>query len=238
MNTIDIIKDLWFFDDHIKNVTGPLIVAALIWSIKSLRKSFNPLIFIFTNNLSSNFIKLSTDEKVNALKIIQNHNENDDKHLTLINEYRLRDCGLHYPIPVLRVLFDYVHDNNIRLNSTGFLSFLDCNQIFNYERNTMPVHSINKTLKHTGLYLGVVLFFIINFSYIPSTLKSLYHSPFNFTNATTILSITLLVSVLIRFSYIMIEHVFSFAWAINFSKKMNKYEKEMKINEMIMKFKI
>lgn len=30
MNTIDIIKDLWFFDDHIKNVTGPLIVAALI----------------------------------------------------------------------------------------------------------------------------------------------------------------------------------------------------------------
>lgn len=238
MNIIDIIKDSWFFDDHMKNITGPLIVAALIWSIKSLRKIFNPLIFIFTNNLSSKFIKLSTDEKVNALKIIQNYNENDDKHLTLINEHRLRDYGLHYPIPVLRVLFDYVHDKNIRLNSTGFLSFLDCNQIFNYERHTMPVHSKSKILKHTSMYLGVVLFFIINFSYIPSTLKSLYHSPVNFTNVTTILSATLLVCVLVRASYIMIEHVFSFAWAINFSKKLNEYEKEMKNNKIITKFKI
>ncbi|NNS06930.1 hypothetical protein [Erwinia sp. JH02] len=238
MNIIDIIKDSWFFDDHMKNITGPLIVAALIWSIKSLRKIFNPLIFIFTNNLSSKFIKISTDEKVNALKIIQNYNENDDKHLTLINEHRLRDYGLHYPIPVLRVLFDYVHDKNIRLNSTGFLSFLDCNQIFNYERHTMPVHSKSKILKHTSMYLGVVLFFIINFSYIPSTLKSLYHSTVNFTNVTTILSATLLVCVLVRASYIMIEQVISFAWAINFSKKLNEYEKEMKNNKIITKFKI
>ncbi|WP_455819211.1 hypothetical protein [Pseudomonas cerasi] len=238
MNIIDIIKDSWFFDDHMKNITGPLIVAALIWSIKSLRKLFNPLIFIFTNNLSSNFIKLSTDEKVNALKIIQNYNENDDKHLTLINEHRLRDYGLHYPIPVLRVLFDYVHDNNIRLNSTGFLSFLDCNQIFNYERHTMPVHSKSKTIKHTSIYLGVVLFFIINFSYIPSTLKSLYHSPVNFTNVTTILSVILLVCVLVRSAYIMIEHVISFAWAVSFSKKLNKYEQGIKIKKIIVKFKI
>lgn len=238
MNTIDLIKDSWFFDDHMKSITGPLIVIALTWSIKSIRRLLKPLIFIFTNNLSSNFIKLSTDEKGKALKIIQSHKESDDKQLTLINEAKLRDYGLYYPLPTLRVLFDYVHDNDIRLNNSGFLSFLDCNQIFNCERNAMPVHSKSKTIKNTTMYLGVILFFILNFSYIPSTLKSLYQSPFYSTNVTTILSVTLLACVLVRAAYIMIEHVFSFALAINFSKKLNKYEEEMRFKKMIAKFKI
>lgn len=134
MNVIDIVKDSWLLDEHFKGITGPLIVAVSIWSIRTIRRLFFPFFWIFENNLSSGFLKLSVDDKINALKLIGEYRETDDKYDVLMKELKVKQYGLFYPLPISQALFNYIHDENIRMDSTGFLSFLDSNQIFDYDK--------------------------------------------------------------------------------------------------------
>ncbi len=41
-----------------------------------------------------------------------------------MKELKLKQYGLLYPVPILKILFCYIHDNNIRINNTGFYPFL------------------------------------------------------------------------------------------------------------------
>lgn len=108
------------------------------------KKTFFPFFWIFKNNLSSGFLKLPVDDKINALKLIKEYRETDDKYEVLMKELKLKQYGLLYPVPILKILFCYIHDNNIRINNTGFLSFLGCPQIFDYDRYTIPIYSLKK----------------------------------------------------------------------------------------------
>ncbi|HBT4748413.1 TPA: hypothetical protein MB334_005160 [Klebsiella pneumoniae] len=124
MNILDFIKNSWLLDEHFKGITGPLIVTICLWSVRSIRRLFFPFFWIFKNNLSSGFLKLPVDDKINALKLIKEYRETDDKYEVLMKELKLKQYGLLYPVPILKILFCYIHDNNIRINNTGFYPFL------------------------------------------------------------------------------------------------------------------
>lgn len=223
MNIIDAIKDSWLFEDHLKAITGPLLVAAALWLARLIKRLCFPFLFIFKMNLSSGFIRLSVDDKVIALKIISEFNDVDGEYDVLIKEIKLKQYGLFYPLPVLRVLFSYIYDNNIRMNSTGFLSFLDCNQIFNYKRDEMPVCSLKKVSGHMvfyTLFLAFLAWYIIG---VFNSILTLYHSPVNFINILTIILMFIFIIVILRFAYIIIENFISLFWAISFSKKLRRY---------------
>lgn len=238
MNVIDIVKDSWLFDEHFKGITGPLIVAISFWSVRSIRRIFFPFFWIFRNNLSSGFLKLSVDDKIDALKIIGEYRESDEEYNVLIKELKLKQYGLFYPLPILQALFSYIHDNDIRMNSTGFLSFLDCNQIFDYDRNTMPTHSSKKIKLHLIAY-AVFMVCLIYYTFgVFKMIGSLYHAPVNFINVMTLLAMLAIVIIVFRIIYIIFENSISFIWAINFSKKLKKYSFSMKRKELLEKYKV
>lgn len=239
MNIIDIVKDSWLFDEHFKGITGPLIVAISFWSIKSIRRLFFPFFWIFQNNLSSGFLKLSVDDKINSLKLISEYKETDEEYDVLMKELKLKQYGLFYPLPILKVLFNYVHDENIRMNSTGFLSFLDCNQIFDYERSTMPTHSLKKITIHIIAYftfIVLLVYYVFEVFEVFEVFGSLYHSPINFINLIKIIAMLIIGIFTVRFIYIILENLISFIWAISFSKKLNEYYFLRKRNELIKKY--
>lgn len=238
MNVIDIVKDSWLFDEHFKGITGPLIVAISFWSVKSIRRLFFPFFWIFRNNLSSGFLKLSVDDKIDALKIIGEYKESDKEYNVLIKELKLKQYGLFYPLPILQVLFSYIHDNNIRMNSTGFLSFLDCNQIFDYDRHTMPIHSSKKIILHLIAYAVFMAFLIYYIFGVFELIGSLYHDPKNLINTMTLLSMLVIVIIIFRIIYIILENSVSFIWAINFSKKLREYSFSMKREKPLEKYRV
>ncbi|AUQ25123.1 hypothetical protein [Dickeya zeae] len=238
MNLIDLIKESWLFDERFKGITGPLIVASALWLIRSIRRVFFPFIWIFKNNLSSGFLNLSVDDRVNSLKLIGEYKENADKHDVLMRECKLKNYGLLYPIPILKTLFDYVHDHHIQMNSIGFLSYLDCNQIFDYDRNTMPTYSSKKIIIHVAAHVLFLSFLTIYFWDLFKIFDSLpYGSDDIIKNFGKIMMIPVFIVVL-RFFYILIRNLISFFWAVGFSKKLNKYHLSMKRKELIDKYKI
>lgn len=238
MNIIDIAKDSWLFDEHFKGITGPLIVAVSFWSVRSIRRLFFPFFWIFKNNLSSGFLKLSVDDKINALKLIGEYKETDEEYNILMKELKLKEYGLFYPLPILQTLFSYIHDENIRINSTGFLSFLDCNQIFDYDRYTMPTYSSRKITLHLIAYSVFVTFLIYYVFDVFKLVGSLYHAPVNFINILTLLSMFAIIIIIFRFIYIILENSVSFVWAIIFSKKLKRYSVLRKRKELIEKYKV
>lgn len=238
MNVIDIIKESWLFDEHFKGVTGPLIVAISVWSVSSIRRLSFPFFWIFRNNLSSGFLKLSADDKVKALKLIGEYRETDGEYDVLIKEIKLKEYGLFYPLPILQALFGYIHDKNIRMNSTGFLSFLDCNQIFDYDRHLMPVHSPRKIAYHLIAYFLFVGFLIYYAFDVFKLIGSLYHAPVNFINIMTLLAMLAVIIMIFRLVYIILENSISFAWAVVFSKELKKYYISKKRDGLIEKYTI
>lgn len=236
MNIVDIVKDSWLFDEHFKGITGPLIVAISFWSIKSIRRLFFPFFWIFQNNLSSGFLKLSVDDKINSLKLINEYKETDEEYDVLMKELKLKQYGLFYPLPILKVLFNYVYDENIRMNSTGFLSFLDCNQIFNYGRSTMPTYSFKKITIHIIAYVTFIVLLVYYVFEVFEVFSSLYHLPINFINLITIIAMLIIGVFTVRFIYIILENLISFIWAISFSKKLNEYYFLRKRKELIKKY--
>ncbi|HAU3137305.1 TPA: hypothetical protein JDD40_003417 [Salmonella enterica subsp. diarizonae] len=237
MNVIAFLNDSWLFDDHFKGITGPIIVAIALWSIRSIRRLLFPFIWIFNNNLSSCFLKLSADDKINALKLISEYKETDDKYDILMKELKLKQYGLFYPLPILKTLFNYISDKDIRMNSTGFLSFLDCNQIFDYDRNTMPTLSSKKMIFHVIGYSGFIAFLVYYIAGIFKVIASLYHASANTSNAITMLSMVIIVVITFRIIYIILENFISFFWAVSFSKKLGRYHWLTKINELNDKYK-
>ncbi|WP_416262346.1 hypothetical protein [Gibbsiella quercinecans] len=238
MNVIDIVKDSWLFDEHFKGITGPLIVAISFWSVRSIRRLFFPFFWIFRNNLSSGFLKLSVDNKIDALKIIGEYRESDEEYNVLIRELKLKQYGLFYPLPILQTLFSYIHDKNIRMNSTEFLSFLDCNQIFDYDRHRMPTYSSRKIILHLIAYAAFVSFLIYYVFDVFESVGLLYHAPVNFINVMILLAMIAIVVIIFRFVYIILENSISFIWAIIFSKKLKEYSFSMKRKELLGKYKI
>ncbi|EBW3211058.1 hypothetical protein B0570_000808 [Salmonella enterica subsp. enterica serovar Benue] len=238
MNIIDIVKDSWLFDEHFKGITGPLIVAISVWSVRSIRQLFFPFFWIFRNNLSSGFLKLSVDDKIDALKIIDEYRECDGKYDVLMKELKLKQYGLFYPLSILQTLFSYIHDENIRMNSTGFLSFLDCNQIFDYDRHTMATHSSKKIILHLIVYAAFMAFLIYYVLGVFKLIGSLYHAPENFINIMTLLAMLAIVIIIFRIVYIILENSISFIWAIKFSKKLKQYSFSMKRKKLLEKYRI
>lgn len=238
MNVIDIVKNSWIFDDHFKGITGPLIAAFFFWIVRSLRRLVFPFVLMFKMNLSSNFLKLTVDDKINALKLISEYKDTDEQYDVLMKELKLKQYGLFYPLPILQILFNYVYDKNIRMNSTGLLSFLDCNQIFDYDRHTMPIHSWKKIGLHLvahAVFVGVLIYYAFK---VFQSVSSLYHAPVNFINLMTLLTMVIIIIVTFRFIYIIVENSISFFWAILFSKKLNEYVFLRKKSELIKKYKI
>ncbi|MEB7887534.1 hypothetical protein [Serratia fonticola] len=238
MNVIDIVKDSWLFDEHFKGITGPLIVAIFLWSIRSIRRVFSPFFWIFKNNLSSGFLKLSVDDKINALKLIGEYKETDEEYDVLMKELKLKQYGLFYPLPILQILFNYIYDKNIRMNSIGFLSFLDCNQIFDYDRNTMPTHSLRKIILFMIAHTAFVALLVCYVFEVFELVGSLYHARVNFINIITMLAMLIIVIYTVRVIYIIVENSISFIWAIVFSKKLNDYSFLRKRKELIDKYKV
>ena len=238
MNIIDFVNDSWLFDEHFKGITGPIIVAIALWSIRSIGRLLFPFFWLFNNNLSSGFLKLSADDKINALKLISEYKGTDDKYDILMRELKLKQYGLFYPLPILKTLFNYVSDEGIHMNSTGFLSFLDCNQIFNYDRNTMPTHSTKKMTFYVSAYtvfIGCLVYYVVG---VFRVIGSLYHAPVNASNILMMLFMFTVVVITFRVIYIILENLISFFWAISFSKKLRKYFFVKKENELIDKYKL
>ncbi|MDU5781818.1 MAG: hypothetical protein E6Z83_13565 [Pantoea sp.] len=223
MNITDTIKDFWLFDDHLKAITGPLLVAAALWLARLIKRLCFPFFFIFKINLSSGFISLPVEDKVSALQIISEFNDADGKYNILMKELKLKQYGLFYPLPILRVVFDYIYDNNVRMNSTGFLSFLDCNQIFNYNREEMPVCSLKKLTVHIVSYTLFLAFLAWYSVGVFNSIVTLYHSTVNFINISTIILMFIIIIMILWFSYIFIESFVSLFWAVSFSKKLRRY---------------
>jgi len=236
MNITDTIKDFWLFDDRLKAITGPLLVAAALWLARLIKRLCFPFFFIFKINLSSGFIRLPVDDKVSALQIISEFNDADGKYDILMKELKLKQYGLFYPLPVLRVVFDYIYDNNVRMNSTDFLSFLDCNQIFNYNREEMPVFSLRKLMGHIVSYTLFLAFLAWYSVSVFNSIVTLYHFPVNFINISTIILMFIIIIMILRFSYVFIESFFSLFWAVSFSKKLRRYAVLREIMKLIKKY--
>jgi len=238
MDIIDLIKHLRIFEDPLIRVTGPLFVAMALGLVRSIRRLFYPFSFILKNNLSSGFLKLPVEEKVTALKLIDEYRESDKSYEVLIKEIRLKQYGLFYPIPVLKSLFDYLYVKNIRMNSTGFLSFLDCNQIFDCNRYTMPKLSLKKLISHSliyALFLVFLAWYVIN---VFKLIIFLIHAAVNINNISTLLLMVVIVFVALRITYIIVEHFISFFWAICFLRKLKKYTLSKETEELMKKYKL
>ncbi|BBR84136.1 TPA: hypothetical protein NO919_004933 [Klebsiella quasipneumoniae subsp. quasipneumoniae] len=236
MNILDFIKNSWLLDEHFKGITGPLIVTICLWSVRSIRRLFFPFFWIFKNNLSSGFLKLSVDDKINALKLIKEYRGTDDKYEVLMKELKLKQYGLLYPVPILQVLFCYIHDNNIRINNTGFLSFLDCPQIFDYDRHTIPIYSLKKITLHLFAHTAFLLFLIYYIIAILRLFCELTYPPENIDSVMTILSLFIIFIITSRIAYIIIENSISFILAVIFSRKLKTYSSARKTNELMEKY--
>ncbi|HHN8240143.1 TPA: hypothetical protein ACRRWG_004379 [Klebsiella quasipneumoniae] len=236
MNILDFIKNSWLLDEHFKGITGPLIVTICLWSVRSIRRLFFPFFWIFKNNLSSGFLKLSVDDKINALKLIKEYRGTDDKYEVLMKELKLKQYGLLYPVPILQVLFCYIHDNNIRINNTGFLSFLDCPQIFDYDRHTISIYSLKKITLHLFAHTAFLLFLIYYIIAILRLFCELTYPPENIDSVMTSLSLFIIFIITSRIAYIIIENSISFIWAVIFSRKLKTYSSARKTNELMEKY--
>jgi hypothetical protein len=157
------------------------------------------------------------------LQSIINHKELDGDFDVLRKEIELHEYGLFYPVSVLKTLFRYISENNISINDTGFLSFLDCHQIFKYNRYTMPVLSSEKLISYIIIY---TLFFVFMIWYMlgaSNEISFLIHSDMDFTNIFLLLSLIIAVILALRISYIIGAHFISIFLAIAFVRKMKRY---------------
>jgi len=238
MGLINLIKESWLFDENLKGVTGPVIVAIILWSIRSVRRLLSPFFWFFKNNLSFGFLKLPVEEKINALKLIGEYKETDEKYDVIIKEFKLRQYGLLYPLPTLKVLFDYIHEKNIPMNNVNFLSFLDCYNIFECNRNIMPIHSKKKLTMHIVGYLILIIFLISYCVDLLGVIKSLYHSPVNFINVLTVIVMLVILIFVIRFCYVFVEGIISFILAVKFSKNIKEYYFFRREIELMKKYKV
>lgn len=223
MDILDLVKDSPLFDDRLIAVTGPILVAMVLGSWHEMKRLFHPVTYIFKNNLSAGFINLPAKEKINSLQLIISHKELDGDFDVLRKEIELHEYGLFYPVSVLKMLFRYISANNISINDTGFLSFLDCHQIFKHNRCTMPVLSSEKLISYIIIYTLFFVFMIWYILGVSNAISFLIHSDMDFTNIFLLLSLIIAVILALRISYIIGAHFISIFLAIAFVRKMKRY---------------
>jgi len=238
MDILDLVKDSTVFNGVLINVIGALMLSAVSRLISPTKFLFYPLLFVFKNDLSSCFNKLSVEDKSSALLLIFECKEADVHYNILIKEIKLQKYGLVYPIPVLKVLFDYVYMKNIDISGASFLSFLSCNQIFDYDRNKMPVWSLKKLIAHIVVYTLFLAFLTWYMYSIYNGVVSLAHAAVTVSNLLNLFLMVVNIFISIRIFYIFAKQFIYFFFAISFSKEMERYILLKDEEELIRDFKL
>ncbi|EAW4434995.1 hypothetical protein NPK74_000042 [Salmonella enterica] len=223
MNLMEMVKNTGLLDENFRGITTAIVLAFVYWASRKLRMLLYPFLYIFSGGFSSTFLKLKVDDKIEALKIINDRQKNRNKYNVLAKEMKLKQYGLNYPQMTLRVLFDYIYDNEVELNNIGFISYLDCSYVFQCNRNKLPVFSVKKAISHSLALIGFCSALFYFFVDVLHELKSYLHHEANVYNVLVICSLLIVLIVMIRLFYILILNAISIFLAFRFSLKLNLY---------------
>jgi|GEM_PF-4118176 len=129
----------------------PALITLATLMYKLIKIPFK-VIDVISNN---KYVFLPVKDKACAMEIIY-QNEKVDKASCYINELKLAEYGLHYPIPTLRLMFDFLHSKGLLSVSTKANDFLKYHKVFVIDGNYNPIIS-KKAIARTLLILMTLL---------------------------------------------------------------------------------
>jgi hypothetical protein len=223
MDFIEVVKNSVLFDDKIKTITSAIVISLIYWLAGFFRKISFPFVYIFKDNFSAIFLRLSTKEKIEALNIISSYKRKQNKYSIISDELRLKDYGLAYPIYTLRVLFHYIYDNNLKFNNIEVSSFLSSSSIFDFDRKSLPVFSMPKLITNIiflTAFISLITHFIIDLFH---SIGPLLSEPYNLINCFTLTLYIVFSIVMIRLIYLLASTMLAIFLAARFSKKLHKF---------------
>lgn len=103
----------------------PIFITLASLMFKLIKVPFKMIDIISVNK----YVSLPVKDKADSIRIIY-EDEVKDKSIRYINELKLAEYGLHYPIPILRVMFDYLHSKRLLSVSSKANDFLKYHKVF------------------------------------------------------------------------------------------------------------
>jgi len=111
----------------------PIFITLASLMFKLIKVPFKMIDIISVNK----YVSLPVKDKAEAIRIIY-EGEVKDKSIRYINELKLAEYGLHYPIPILRVMFDYLHSKRLLSVSSKANDFLKYHKVFFIDGGNNP----------------------------------------------------------------------------------------------------
>lgn len=129
----------------------PIFITLASLMFKLIKVPFKMIDIISVNK----YVSLPVKDKAEAIRIIY-ESEVKDKSIRYINELKLAEYGLHYPIPILRVMFDYLHSKRLLSVSSKANDFLKYHKVFFIDRGNNP-HILKKEMVTTIMMLLIFM---------------------------------------------------------------------------------
>ena len=78
MNLMEMVKNTGLLDENFRGITTAIVLAFVYWVSRKLRMLLYPFLYIFSGGFSSTFLKLKVDDKIEALKIINDRQKKQE----------------------------------------------------------------------------------------------------------------------------------------------------------------
>lgn len=199
----------------------PVFITIVSLMYKLIKVPFKMIDVISVNK----YVNLPVKDKVEAMKIIY-ENEVVDKSIRYINELKLAEYGLHYPIPTLRLIFDYLYSERLLSVSAKANDFLKYHKVFFIDESNNP-HVSKKEMGITILMLSILMIISIGgFGIgIKALIDTLHKSP-DIASGIQLVIYVISEVLFVLMTLTMLTELSSVYQATSFAKKMRKYNSE------------
>ncbi|WP_033788864.1 hypothetical protein [Pantoea septica] len=199
----------------------PIFITLASLMYKLIKVPFKMIDIISVNK----YVSLPVKDKAEAMRIIY-EGEVKDKSIRYINELKLAEYGLHYPILTLRVMFDYLHSERLLSVSSRANDFLKYHKVFFIDGSNNP-HISKKGMSITIFMLSMLMIisiggFVIG---IKALIETLHKSP-DVASGIQLVIYILSEILFVLMTLTMLTELSSVYQATSFAKKMRGYNSE------------
>lgn len=199
----------------------PIFITMASLMYKLIKVPFKMIDVISVNK----YVSLPVKDKAEAMRIIY-EGEVKDKSTRYINELKLAEYGLHYPVPTLRIMFDYLHSKRLLSASLKANDFLKYHKVFFIDGSNNP-HVLKKEMVKNIIILSI--FMVISISGFVTGIKALVETLHKSPDIASGIQLAIYLFSEVFFVLMiitMITELSSVYQATSFAKKMRRYNSE------------
>lgn len=215
-----------FLVDQGLTVSQAITAIPVLLSLIGLMFRLIKIPFIVIDVISANkYVSLPLKDKIDAITIVYQEKESDNV-ADYINELKLAEYGLFYPISTLRIIFDYLHSKKMLSSGVHNYSILKHHSVFFIDCNSLPKISIKGVVFNISLLSA---FFIVSFGGFLTGVRAIIDTLSNVSGWMLFIQLALYTITEIFFIVIMITmitEIISVFSAILFSRKLQGFNQK------------